>query len=113
MCHRLCFSPDSTVFVSSQSQRKLITLRPDPLKDVLLLGWHSLSLQLVSLSCLRVLVAPLWVKYSKPVLNEGICLFLLESLHYMCMFSRLKGSLSQVTREGFSQLSPLRLRFMP
>lgn len=34
MCHRLCFFPDSTVFMSSQGQTRLITMRPDPVKDL-------------------------------------------------------------------------------
>lgn len=37
-------------------------------------------------------------------MNEVICLFLLESLHYMCMFSMLKDSLSQVIKEAIAKV---------
>lgn len=58
--------------MSSQEDtgRKLITLRPDSVKDVASGLAQYFTVHLISLSHLRVLVAPWWVKYSKHVLNE-------------------------------------------
>lgn len=108
MWHRLCFLSWQhclCVFPEKTEGESSLLWDQTQLKICLASGLAQyFTLELISLSHLRVLVALWWVKYSEPILNEVICLFLLESLHYMCMFSMLKESLSQVIKEAITKV---------